>query len=318
MQVTLMHNPSAGRRKYSKKKLMTALAKAGHKSVYQSTKKKGYKKALKKPGDLVLVAGGDGAVGKIASKLIDSGIPLSVLPLGTANNLARALGFDSEPEKIIDGLEAGENRPVDVGLANGPCGDRHFFEGAGGGLLADYIRAAEAEDKKEKKSKTNSSEQEMQRHVALLRRLLGDYAAVHWEIRVDGEDVSDHYLLWEAMNINSVGPALYLAPRATTKDGQFDFVCVRKEDRALLMTHLEARLAGKKSRYSLPTRRFQKLEIKWNGSTLHFDDELWPREKETVKSQDIELVVKSSALLVRRPRTAKAKRIKRAKYLGKA
>ena len=72
---------------------MAALAKAGHQVTYQSTKERGFKKALKQPTDLVLVAGGDGTTAKVASPLVDSGIPLSVLPLGTANNLARALGF---------------------------------------------------------------------------------------------------------------------------------------------------------------------------------------------------------------------------------
>jgi diacylglycerol kinase family enzyme len=57
---------------------------------------------------LVLAAGGDGTVGKVAHELIDSGIPLSVLPLGTANNLARTLGFIGSPREIIAGLEAGK------------------------------------------------------------------------------------------------------------------------------------------------------------------------------------------------------------------
>ena len=49
--------------------------------------------------------------------------------------------------------------------------------------------------------------------------------------------------LWEAMNIRSVGPALYLASQAASKDGWLDFVCAREEDRLLFMEYLEARPA---------------------------------------------------------------------------
>src|SRR6266487_6629990 len=172
MRITLMHNPKAGDAEHGEKQLMTALAKAGHHATYQSTKKSDYKKALKKPTDLVLAAGGDGTVGKIGCRLIDSGIPLGVLPLGTANNLARSLGFIASSEEIIGRLEGGKKLTFDVGLARGPGGKRYFFESVGGGLLADYVSAAK---RKAEKTKRLSSEQEMTRHVSLLRRMLHQY-----------------------------------------------------------------------------------------------------------------------------------------------
>src|SRR4029453_6537569 len=101
MRITLLHNPKAGRGKLAKRDLTAALAKAGHHAIYQSTRNSDYKKALKEPTDLVLAAGGDGTVGKVGHELIDTGIPLAVLPLGTANNLARRLGFCGWPEEII-------------------------------------------------------------------------------------------------------------------------------------------------------------------------------------------------------------------------
>lgn len=123
--------------------------------------------------------------------------------------------------------------------------------------------------------------------------------AQRWKIDIDGKDISDRYILWEAMNIRSVGPALYLASQAATKDGQLDFVCAREADRSLLMDHLEARLAEKKHKFPLPIRRFRQLRIAFGGSTLHLDDEPWPRKKHKVKSpSEIEITVKPSALVV--------------------
>ena len=300
MRITLMHNPKAGDAEHDKKQLMRALAKAGHQATYQSTKKRDYKKALKIPTDLVLAAGGDGTVGKIGCRLIDSGIPLSVLPLGTANNLARSLGLIASPEKIIGRLKRGKKVTFDVGVARGPSEKRFFFESVGGGLLADYVSAAK---RKTKKTEKLSGEQEMARHVTLLRRMLHDYPAREWKIAIDGEDISGRYILWEAMNIRSIGPALYLASQAATRDGQLDFVCVRESDRSLLMDHLVERLAGKKPKFPLPMRRFRNLQVLCKGSSkLHLDDKPWPRKKEALKQRrEIEVTVRPSALVILQP-----------------
>ncbi|MFZ0915399.1 MAG: diacylglycerol kinase family protein [Candidatus Udaeobacter sp.] len=188
MRIILMHNPKAGRGDHARKDLMAELANAGHHAIYQSTKKSDYKKALKKTVGVVLVAGGDGTVGKVGRELIDSGIPLGVLPLGTANNLACSLGFSASPEEIIVGLERGKKRAFDIGLARGLWGKRYFFESAGGGLLADYLRDAKGTPKK---TKQLSEDQEMKRHVSLLRRMLHDYSARKWKMDIDGKDISD-------------------------------------------------------------------------------------------------------------------------------
>lgn len=93
MRIVLIHNPKAGDRKHGKKQLMASLIRSGHQAFYHSIKERGWKKAFKKPVDLIIAAGGDGTVHKTAWQIVDSGIPLAILPLGTANNLARSLGF---------------------------------------------------------------------------------------------------------------------------------------------------------------------------------------------------------------------------------
>jgi diacylglycerol kinase (ATP) len=302
MRVTLLHNPKAGDAGHGQKELTAELIKAGHDVTYQSTKKSGYSKALRKPTDLVLAAGGDGTIEKVASRLIDTGIPLSVLPLGTANNLARSLGFVASPKEIIARLGGGKKRSFDVGLARGPWGAQVFLEAVGGGLLADFVRAFKTE---RKNPKTISKEHEMAQHVSLLLQMLHEYPARSWKIKIDDEDISDRYILWEAMNIRSIGPALYLASQAATKDGQLDFVCARESDRSVLMHHLTARLAGKKPKFPLPIRRFRQLRIVWRGSTLHFDDEPWPHKRQKPKiPSKIEVTVKPSALTILRPAAA--------------
>jgi len=90
------------------------------------------------------------------------------------------------------------------------------------------------------------------------------------------------------------------APRP--KDGRFDFACARPADSALLAKHFDARVAGKKSKSSLPARKFRELRVVWKGSTestLHLDDKLWPDEKQSQKSySQIKITVKPSALII--------------------
>src|SRR5205814_6151361 len=161
-------------------------------------------------------------------------------------------------EQLIARLESGRRRRFDVGIARGPWGERRFFEGAGAGLLPDYIRELASVAKDDANASSLSKKDELKRHVALLRRLLLDYSGRDWQISLDGEDVSGRYLFWEAMNIRSVGPVLPLAPEADPADGQFDFVAARQTDRQLMADYLERRLAGDAMNFPIPALRFRR------------------------------------------------------------
>ena len=152
MRILLVHNPKAGSDKYAAEKLMTMLKEAGHRPVYQSSKKRNLNEALRKKFDLLLVAAGDGTVAKVARRLVKSRrkMPISVLPLGKANNVARTLGFDVSTEAIIAGLTKGKGGSFDVvGVARGPWGKRYFFESAGAGLPACRLPQCAPERKSE-------------------------------------------------------------------------------------------------------------------------------------------------------------------------
>lgn len=281
---------------------MALLAKAGHDATYQSTDEKDYENALDRPADVVVAAGGDGTVGKVARQLVGRDIPLSVLPLGTANNLARTLGFTGSPAKLIAQLPDAKRHGFDVGRATGPWGTRHFFEGVGGGMLPDYLRESATVVDEQEDADSVSKKEEITRHVMLLRRLLPAYSSREWQLNLDGEDISGRYVLWEAMNIRSVGPVLTLAPGAITDDGHFDFVAAQESDRSLLQGHLAARLEGNAIAFALPVRKFRHLRAVWETSALHFDDKLWPHGKEEPESPiGIEVTVEPSALTVLLP-----------------
>ena len=295
MRVLLIHNPKAGDRKHGKKQLMASLTRCGHQAFYQSIKDRGWNNAFKRLVDLVIAAGGDGTVHKTAWQTIDSGIPLAILPLGTANNLARSLGFTGSVDEILQSLHCGRSQPFDIGVARNGSQIDCFLEAAGGGLFADYFPAAEANEKK-----GASPEEELRGHLSLLRELALEYPAREWKISIDGKDISDRYILWGAMNIRSAGPALHLAPKAKTDDGRLDFVAVREHERKLFIKHVDAHLAGREERVPLKPLKFRELKITSSSGAIHLDGEAWPKKKKNDgKTRGrTELMVNRAALLI--------------------
>jgi diacylglycerol kinase (ATP) len=90
--------------------------------------------------ELVVVAGGDGTIREVASALVQTPVPLGILPLGTFNNLALSLKLPREFEAACAVLQNGEPRQIDVGLAN----EHHlFFEAAGVGVDAELFPIGE-------------------------------------------------------------------------------------------------------------------------------------------------------------------------------
>lgn len=69
--------------------------------------------------DAVVAAGGDGTVNEVINGLADSGLPLGIIPLGTANVLAAEIGLGRTPASIAGTLAQGPVRPIYLGRANG-------------------------------------------------------------------------------------------------------------------------------------------------------------------------------------------------------
>jgi diacylglycerol kinase (ATP) len=83
--------------------------------------------------DCVLVAGGDGTISRAGGVLGRLGLPLGILPTGTANDLARTLGIPADPVEAARVILRGHRRRIDLATVNG----HPFFNVASIGLSAE-------------------------------------------------------------------------------------------------------------------------------------------------------------------------------------
>ncbi len=84
----------------------------------------------------VILAGGDGTLNAAAPALRDTGLPLGILPLGTANDLARTLDIPVDAEAAAQVILDGHTRRLDLGCVNG----HPFFNVASLGLSVDITQ----------------------------------------------------------------------------------------------------------------------------------------------------------------------------------
>lgn len=94
--------------------------------------------ALEAGADLVVAVGGDGTVRACAEVLASGSVPLAIVPAGSANLTARALGIPGRLEQALEVAFGGRNRAIDVGSADGTV----FVAMAGIGLDAAVVGAA--------------------------------------------------------------------------------------------------------------------------------------------------------------------------------
>jgi len=83
--------------------------------------------------DFVIVGGGDGTLNAIVDSLVATNLPLGILPLGTANDLARTLNIPLTMKEACDVIGKGKLKSIDLGRVNG----KYFFNVASMGLSVD-------------------------------------------------------------------------------------------------------------------------------------------------------------------------------------
>src|SRR5579864_6650661 len=177
--------------------------------------------------DLVIAAGGDGTVESVASGLMNTSMPLGIIPLGTYNNVANSLHIPSDIRQACALLSVGVPRRIDAGMvvARYMKKPKVFLEistvglGAVVGSLGQHME----------KARWDQAAQTMPAIVEM--------SPTPMRLKVDDQsrDESVNSLLVTVSNTPRAGAGLSLAPGALLDDGRLDVSLYADMDQAGLV-----------------------------------------------------------------------------------
>ena len=179
----------------------------------------------------LICAGGDGTINGLLPALLHSGLPLGIIPAGTANVLARELSIPFDPVQALSIALEGQVRPLDIGLANGSP----FLLMAGLGFDAQVVAEIEPRMKELFGSLA---------YITSGLQVLTHYRPSNFTIEAEGEHFTVPAWLVVVGNASSYAYELEILPEARMDDGLLD-VCIFAEHGALdRVTQLGAMLFG--------------------------------------------------------------------------
>ncbi|MFK0730988.1 MAG: lipid kinase [Gloeotrichia echinulata GP01] len=159
--------------------------------------------------DLVIIGGGDGTLNAAVDALVTTELPLGILPLGTANDLARTLKIPNSLVEACKIIANGEQRRIDLGWVNG----KYFFNVASLGLSVKITQRLTKEVKRR---------WGIFAYLATALRVIWEARPFSAEIRVNGESIHGRTVQIAVGNGRYYGGGMAVVHDATIDDQRLD------------------------------------------------------------------------------------------------
>lgn len=220
----IIYNPTAGREQFRKELpyVLERLEEAGYETSAHATKGDGdatraAEIAVERKYDLVVIAGGDGTLNEAISGIAEKDYKpkVGIIPAGTTNDFARALGIPKDVKKAVDIILEENEQALDIGKVNG----KYFVNIAGGGDLTELTYDVPI--------KMKAALGQLAYYVKGIE-MLPSLRPVSVTIEYDDNVYSGEIMLFLVANTNSVGGFEKLAPDALVDDGYFDLLILEK------------------------------------------------------------------------------------------
>lgn len=176
-------------------------------------------------GDSVVAMGGDGMAHLGLNACAHTEAVLGIVPAGTGNDFARAVGIPGQVGEAIDTIVEGRAKRIDLSHVTNADGRRWVGAVVSSGYDARVNRA------------TNETRLRLGAlsygYVAL--RELANFSPLHYEITIDGETRELEAMLIAVANTGIVGGGMRIAPDADHSDGLLDITLVHPVGRGKLL-----------------------------------------------------------------------------------
>ena len=197
---------------------------------------------------VVIAAGGDGTVRLVAQELAGTGVPLGVIPLGTANDFARANGIPDDIAGAIDRIVRRSTRAIDLLEVNG----RPFVTAGGIGigahsaLVVPWIKALHPLARMAADSLGSGVYRISAGANVLFRPGLTETVRLTWRVPGEATDQSTELRTQGVFiaNQRTLGGGLALPVPADNADGALDVCVVHDVARVRLLSALTRLLRG--------------------------------------------------------------------------
>ena len=265
--IWILANPTAGsgRARRFAEKAALLLQDHGQSIELHYTHQKGHgrqiaEQAVSEEVPILAVCGGDGTVGEALPALVGHTTALGLLPFGTANDLARALGIPRDLRRAVRCLVEGQSTPIDLGR----MGDRYFSTVAAFGFDAE-VSAAMAAGRAPFSGTPG--------YIAQSLRHLRHYQPPIAQLRGAFGQLEQPVFLVASGNTRSYGGGMCIAPHATPHDALFDVCIVEPLSYLQALALLPQVFSGRHIRHpAVRVERTHFLEIGGEAGRLLFAD----------------------------------------------
>ncbi|WP_077620444.1 diacylglycerol kinase [Bacillus sinesaloumensis] len=224
----IIYNPTSGRELFKRHlpEVLEKLERAGYETSCHATTGAGdatnaARIAVERKFDLVIAAGGDGTINEVVNGLAQQEYrpTLGIIPVGTTNDFARAIGVPRNIDGACDVIVEGNSVPIDIGKVS----DKYFINIAGGGRLTELTY--------EVPSKLKTMLGQLAYYLKGME-MLPSIRPTEVSIEYDGKLFEGEIMLFLVSLTNSVGGFEKLAPDSSLNDGLFDLLILKKANLA--------------------------------------------------------------------------------------
>ncbi len=238
--------------------------------------------------DLIISAGGDGTTHEVVNGIMQ--VPpeqrpkLGIVPLGSGNDFAFAVGMNPEPEYAIRQIFTGQPKWIDVGQVEDNQGRVEYWDNALG-IGFDAIVTIRSR-------KFTAFSGFLIYLLAVMQTIILNSKAPNFHIKTDRNAWSDQLLLFILCNGNREGGGFHVYPPAKVNDGILNYVGIPQVSRPMMLRILPEVMRGTHLNLSF-TRygEFTQMEIQSNQNlVIHTDGEIFSGFGMAIHSLNVKLI----------------------------